>query len=143
VVNGSAGFGQLVVVGGDDSTFAGGEILARLEREGAHVADGAGGAIVERCAVGVGGVFDNGEVVLFGNRHDRVHVGDLPGEMDGDDGAGAGGNGRFDRARVDVEGFEVDVGEDRDGVGFDDGGRGGEKGVGRNDHFVLRANSGG
>src|SRR6266550_5954717 len=85
VVDGSAGFGQVVVVGGDDSTFAGGEILARLEREGAHVADGAGGAIVERCAVGVGGVFDDREIVLVSTRHDGVHVGDLPGEVDGDD----------------------------------------------------------
>src|SRR5438445_6311099 len=89
VVDGAAGFGQLLVVGGNDSAFAGGEVFAGLEGERAYVADGPGEATFERSAVSVGGVFDDGQAVLFGDGYDRIHVGHLPGEVDGDDGFGA------------------------------------------------------
>src|SRR5437867_149076 len=143
VVDGAAGFGQIIIAGGDDSAFAGGEIFARLKGEGAQIADGAGGAVVVARAMGVGGVFDDSQLVLLGDRHDRIHVGDLAGEMDGNDGAGATCDSGLDGARIDVEGFNVDVREDGDGVGFDDGGGGREKGVGRDDHLILGADSGG
>ena len=45
--------------------------------------------------------------------------------------------------RIEVEGLQVNVREDRDGVGLDHRGGGGQEGVRRDDDLLLRANAGG
>lgn len=89
------------------------------------------------------GVLDDHELVFPGDRHDGVHVGRLAGEVHRDDGPRARRDHRFDSPRVEVEGVEVDVGEDRDGVGFDDCGSRCIEGVRRDDDLILTADPGG
>ena len=101
------------------------------------------GPLPIRRAVGVRGVFDQrraGERPAM--RHDRVHVGRLPGEMDRDDGPGARRDRGLDRAGIEVEGIQIDVGEHRHRVGLDDRRCGGQKRVRRNDHLVFGLNAG-
>ena len=43
VAQAAAAFGQLVVVGDDHAAFAGGDVLVRVEAEGADVAEAAAG----------------------------------------------------------------------------------------------------
>src|SRR5205085_4401508 len=116
----------VVVVGGQQPTFAGGDVLGGVEGERPDP-EAAGPATVERGAVGLGGVLDHGRSVRVGQDHEGRHVGHQAVEVDGDDGgrvlAGHGGDG------VGVDG-EVggDVGEAhrRPGAerGIDGGGEG-------------------
>ena len=99
VVDRAAGLGQRVVGRGDDAAFAAGEVLAGLEGERTQVADGAGGPLPVKRAVGVGGIFDHHQVVRSGDGHDGVHVRGLAGQVDRDDGARARRDGGFDGLR--------------------------------------------
>ena len=74
-------------VGGDEACVAeGGEVFGGVEAEGGGVAERAYGAIVPRGAEGLGGVFDELEIVGFGEGGEGVHVRALAVEMDRHDG---------------------------------------------------------
>src|SRR6266850_322245 len=118
VMNGTAGLSQRIVVGRDDAAFAGGEVFARLKGERCHVSERTGGTLVITCAVRVRGVFDNDQFALFRDRHDRIHVGRLPGEMNGNDRPGSRLDGGLDGFWIQIKGVQVNVGKDRNRVGF-------------------------
>ena len=87
-----ARLGELVVVGGDGARLAAGaEVLRGVEAERGGAAHGAGPApralpLREVLGpVGLAGVLDDRELVLRCQLEDRIHVGHLPVEMDGDD----------------------------------------------------------
>ena len=100
-------------------------------------------------AEGLGGVFDELEIVFAGDGGEGVHVGALAEEVDGEDGgvleAGWEGFGEdfLDGLGVEVEGGEVDVGEDGMGSGAEDGGGGGEEAEGGGNDGVAGADAGG
>ena len=103
-----------IVVGDNQATFAGGHVLALL---GAEAADGAEGADVLAVGLGVEGlsaVFNDRQVVLAGQFHDRGHFAGVAEQVRDHDGFGFGADGSFDRLRSDVEGDGIDFGEDRD-----------------------------
>ena len=56
----------------------------------------------------------------------RRHVGQLPEEVDRDDGAGPSGDPFGDTGRIEVEGGGIDIGEDGDRSLVDDGVRRGD-----------------
>ena len=84
---------EVSVVGEEHAAFAGVEVLAGLEAEAADVANGPEAAVSPRCAVGVGGVLDDAQVVLLGDREHGVHVAGQAAEVDDENGAGLVGDG--------------------------------------------------
>ena len=68
---------------------------------------------------------------------DGAHVAWVAVEVDGEDGAGAGGDAALDVGGISVEGLRVPVGEDRDGVVEDDTEDGADVGGGGGDDFVA------
>ena len=73
--------------GGDEAGVAhGAEIFCGVEAEGCGVAEGAGGGAVPGGSEGLGGVFDEEEVVVLFQGGECVPVGALAVEVDGEDG---------------------------------------------------------
>jgi len=129
--------GKLVVIGGDHSAFARGEVLRGVEGEGGGGANRTDALAAVLRRQGMGGVFDDAEPVLGGHLHDRAHVARVPGDVDGEDGSGARGHrGRHGR-RIDVQGARVHVDEHGCGPEVQDHLSGGHEGIGRGDHLVA------
>ena len=126
------------VGGGDHAALAAGHVLRRVEGKGSEAAEGADRRPVQGRAVGLGGVLENHESVLSGNRLERVHGRGVAVKMDGHDGARARGDRGFDGGRGEREGERVNVGEDggraRDGHRV----RCGREGEGGDDDLVAR-----
>jgi hypothetical protein len=141
VLDRPGGGGQRLVVGRDDASFAGRQVLARLERERRQLPKGADGAGTVRRAMGMRRVFDQHEAVSIGEALESVHVGRLPGEMNRDDRPRARRDRRLDGLRIEGEGVEIDVGKNRYGVRFDDRRRSRQKRVRRHDDLIFRLDS--
>ncbi len=139
VVEGEGAFGKGGVGGEKGAAFAGVEIFGGLEGEAAEGAEGADVFGIPLGEVGLGGVFDEGELVFFGEGEDLAEFADAAGHVDHDDGAGARGDLLFDGGGVDLEGLGIDVGKDGDGMEAEDGVDGGDEGIGRDDDFVAGA----
>ena len=92
---------------------------------------------------GVGGVFDHGQVVPCCKRIDRIHFGGQAGDVDGDDGAGALGDGSLDQVRAQVQAAVIDVHQHGFGVEVADDLGGGGEGVGGRDDLIALTQAGG
>ncbi len=64
----------------------------------------------------LGCIFDQANVVLLRQCGQAVEVGRSPGDMHGDHGAGALGNGGFDGIWVDIVAARFDIDKDRYGA---------------------------
>lgn len=117
---------------------AGGEVLGLVKAEAADVADGAEGLAFVRGGQGGSGVFDDGQVVLFGQAHDGVHVACYASVMDRDDHARFGGDGGFDLGVIHVHASLFDVDHDRRGTPENKSVDCGDEGEARHDYFVAR-----
>ncbi len=91
--------------------------------------------------MGLGGVFDDGEIMAAGDGEDGVHVGGLAVQMNGEDGAGARGDGGFQLSGVQVVGAGIDVDVNGRGAGVADGGDGGVESVGDGDDLIAGADA--
>ena len=135
---------NFIVIGEDEATVAGGtEVFGYVEADSGGDAEVAG---VDAVLAGVdylGGVFEDDEIVFFGDLVDGGHVGELAEEVDGEDRFGFGGDGGFDEGGVDVEGGGVDVDHDRDGAEMGDDLDGGDEREGGGDDFVAGLEAGG
>ena len=86
-------------------------------------------------------VFDDEEIVLFGERHHRIHVRRLTEEMHGDDGL------RFRRdlgrglLRINVEANRAGIHKHRSGSHAGDAAGSGKKGERGHQHFIARTNA--
>src|SRR5439155_22611768 len=85
-------FSQSRVVGHTDATFPGVDVFVVVETVDADVCDGAGIAAPVAGCRRLGAVFDNLEVVLTRDGHDRVHLGSVPKDVRYHDRTGAGGD---------------------------------------------------
>ncbi len=92
-------------------------------------------------AGGLRGIFDDAEVVSLGEREDIAHRRGFPIEMDGDDGAGAGGDAPLGIGRVHVKAVGKGIHEDRSGAHVANAGGGRGIGEGGNEHFVAGADA--
>lgn len=115
------------------------EVFGWEERVAAEVAHAAAGLAVVGCADGLSGVFDDVELVLFGESEDGVHVGALAEEVDWDDGFGARGDFVFGVFDIEVEGDRAGVDEHGSSAGAGDAACGGEEGEGRHEDFIAWA----
>ena len=133
-------FDEFFVVRRDGAAVAvGAEVFRRVETEGRGEAESAREFAAVGRAVRLRRVFEDEEVAARGDFVDAADVGGLAVEVDGDDGARARRDGRFERGGVERERVGVYVGEDGDGARVEDGERGVGGGQRRGDDFVARA----
>src|SRR5208283_3285401 len=125
-------------IGNEGATVAkGAEIFLDDEAGANRVAEF---ALLEAAAVsvdGLGVIFNDPELVLFGDGADGLHVGAMAVEMHGNDADGARRDGGFDLRGIDIVGDRVGIDEHSFAAGNPDGFGGGEKSVGGGDHFVA------
>src|SRR5450759_1118280 len=81
--------------------------------------------IFSKQAVGI--VLNNGNGAAGGACQDGIHLAADPGVMDGQNGAGAGGDGAFQQAFVQVQGIGADIYKYRAGAADDKGINGGSE----------------
>jgi len=134
--------------GGDEAGVAhGAEIFCGVEAEGGSVAESSGGDVVPGGSEGLGGVFDEYEVVVLLEGGERVPVGALAVEMDGEDGFDIscfGSAQEFsDSLGRKIEGGGVDISEKWCGAATEDGADGGEEAERSGDDGVAGADVGG
>src|SRR5262245_32144177 len=87
----------------------GAEVLARIKRKGRRRPERAHETALVGCKMRLRAVFYHPEAMPLGDGHDRVHVGGLPIEVDGDDAHGPGCDFRLELRRVDRESHWVDI----------------------------------
>ena len=114
------------------------KVLAGIEAESGHEAEGACDLAVVFRAVGLGRVFDQGDIVFLTNRKQRVHIAGVAVEMNRHEGFGARGDGLFDALGVDAAGLVVDININRTGTDVGNGPACGNKGLGRGNNFIAR-----
>jgi hypothetical protein len=136
--------GDVRAVGGDHPALARGHVLRRVKREGAHVADGADWRALERRAVGLRRVLDEGYVVGVGDVGEVVHGRGESVEVNRDDGVDVAvefPDSVLDAVGVEVERLGIDVGEGGDAARHADGVRGGDERERRRDDVTARADA--
>ena len=115
---------------------AGAEVLAGIEAEAAHFAEGPGPHAAAFGAMGLRRVLDDGEPVPPRDLRDRVHVGEPAVQVHGKEGPRPRRDRRLDRGRVHRPGHRIDVHEDRGRPGVDDRGHRRDEGRRHGDHLV-------
>ena len=133
---------QLFVVGGDHAAFAaGGHDFVLAERPSADMADRADGFAFVFRTVRLGAVFDNPQVMFFGQSHDVVHFGRHTGKVNHDDGFGVWRQSGFDGFGADVLAVQIDIGENRIGAGGHDAGCGSQESARSDNHIIALADA--
>ena len=131
-----------VIVGQKRAALTGGDGLVILEREAATVAEGADELALIRRAAGLGTVLDDAQIMLLRDGHDGIHIARDAAHMDTDDALGCRGDLLFNVGRIDRQRF-VDLGDDGDCFGADNGRAGGEEGIAGHDALVAGADAAG
>ena len=125
---------DLGVVGRDHAALAGGDVLRGVEREARRLGERPDLATAVRALDGVRRVLDHRQPEL----RDRVEVGRLAGEVDGQDRLRPRPDESSDLLGIDVEVRVANVREDRRGAGVDDDVRRRGPRDRRRDHLVAR-----
>jgi len=135
-------FVETSIVGDQESAFAASDDLVGGDGEAADVSPGADEASLDGGGTGLCTVLDDHEAVLSCDLHDGGHVADGAEDVGGGDGDGARGDQGGDLLRVHGEGL-IDVAEDGDALGGDDGSSGGDEADGGDDDLGPRSDTGG
>jgi hypothetical protein len=134
--------GLIVAVRDDDTPLAAGaEIFAGIEAEAAGCADAAGARPFVLRSVRLAGVLDDRYPMMVGNRLDRVHIGHLTVEMDGNNGLGSGCNLCLELSRIHRERHRLDIDEYRSCTCVADRRHGRDEGEWHRDDFVAGADA--
>ena len=134
--------GEGGIVGDCAAAFAAGaKVLAWVEAEAADRANRACAPALPGRAMRLGGVLDDLQAMLRGDRHDGVHVGHATVQVDGDNGLGARRDRALDGRRVDVPGERIGIDQHWRRAGVADGRDRGDEGHGGRDHLVARADA--
>jgi len=131
---------DFVVVGKNHSAIAGGtEIFGDVEANSGGFAEVAGvNAFVVAVDV-LGGIFENDEVVFFGDCLNGFNIDHLSEEVDGHDRLGFLSDGGFDLGGIDAHRFAVDIDEDGGCAELGNDFNGCDEGEGGGDDFITRA----
>ena len=127
---------QLLIVGDDHAAVAAGDGLVLVEAVDAGRPDPADPLPLVRRTERLGAVLDERDAVAIGDVLELVEPRRRAEHVDDEDGLGPGRDARLHIGRIEVERV-VDLGQDRDATGIDDGGdRGDERETG-DDHLVA------
>jgi len=99
------GFMPFFIISGQHPPFACGDIFGSVKRKCGEIADTANFFAVIPGFGGVGGVFNDGKPVFFGNFSDGVHICRFAVKMDRDNGFGFFSDGFFDSGRIYIPSF--------------------------------------
>ena len=138
VVEGMAAFPQFFVVADHRAALAGVEVLGCLEAEAAGLSVRAHLAAAPFRQVRLAGVLEHRDLVLRGDREDRVEIADAAPEVHRDDRLGRRRDRRFELARVHLHRLAVGIDEDRQRVLPQHHVHRRDERVRRHDHFVAR-----
>jgi len=130
------------VIDQQGAAFAGDDVLGFMERVASKIADGSQRSPFVGGHHPLGCVFDHQQVVVAGDRHDRVHLAGHTGVMDRHDRLGAGCDRCLDQLFVDVEGVFADINENRHPPTEHEGIGRGYKGVRGHDDLIPRLDVG-
>lgn len=137
-VGGEAKFsGEGGVVGDDDTAVAATDVFEFVETVAAAETEMADGFAVIGGAVGLGAVFDDGDVFLLGDLLERIEIAGVAGKVHGDDGAGFFGDVFEYGFGEEICGMEVQVGEDGNGALVENRDDGAHVGDGWDDDFIA------
>jgi hypothetical protein len=123
------------------ASLAGGEQLVLVHAEDPDVAEAAGPGVVPSGTVGLGGVLDEWQAVPGSDLPQFVHLRHGRVEVHREERRRPRGDGRLDRPVVHAERVRVDVDEDREGAGPDDGRRARHPGQAGDDDLVTRSDA--
>lgn len=112
-----------------------------VEAEAAGCADTAGARTFVLRSVRLAGVLDDRYPVVVSNRFDRVHIGHLTVEMDGNNGLGSGCNLCFELRRIHRERHRLDIDEYRSCTCVADRRYGCDEGKWHGDDFIAVAHA--
>ena len=130
------------VVGQQRAAFAAGaEVFAGIKTEAGNFAERADDFALVFCAVRLGGVFDERQLVFAANRQDRIEVERMAVEMHRHDGLGARRDGAFDQLGVEIEDGVVNIHKDRFRADVGNRPARGDEREGRGDDLVARADA--
>lgn len=130
------------VVDQQGAAFAGDDVLGFMERVAAQISNRSQRTPFVGSHHPLGRVFDHQQVMVAGDRHDRVHLASHTGVVDRHDRLGAGGDRRLNQPFIDVEGVFADVNEDRHPSTKHEGVGRGHKGIGGHDDLIPRLDVG-
>ena len=123
------------VVRADEAAVAAADVFELVEGIAGEITEESDGFAAVGRAPGLGAVFDDEQVMLAREGHDRVHVGRVAGEMDDHDRLGFRREAAADVGGVEIVGVRVDVGEDGHELLVEDADDGAHVGDGRGDDF--------
>ena len=104
--------GQGGIVRGHGATFAGRQVLHRMEAEDGHVADAADGPPPVLRPQSMAAILDDDEPMASRKLHQGVQISGMPGVVHGQEGSRPGRDAAGGFAGVDVEGVGKNVGEE-------------------------------
>ncbi len=134
--------GFLGIVQHQATALGRGDVLVRLEAERHEVTGCTDTFAIPAGTQGLGGVFDDTQVVLVGQCIQHRHIQGQAGQVDRDDRLGTWGDRCFYLGQVDVAGDRVDIGKYRRGAHFQNDVGGGDPRDRGGDDFVTRADPG-
>ena len=83
-------------------------------------------------------ILDHGEIMLFGNLVQPIHIDGVPEQMHRNDGARARRDQALNQVKIEVPGLPFGIDRHRDGVGVDDRKRGCDIGARAEQDFIAR-----
>ena len=132
--------GQAAVAADHGPAITGGpQVLGGEKAEAAGIPPASHRAPGPASAAGLGAIFDHPQAMAQGDGVDALHVHRPAKEMDRQQGAGGGGDGRLDAIEIEQIAGWIHVHEHRRGPHGADGLGGGEKAERGGDHLVSRA----
>ncbi len=91
--------------------------------------------------MGVGTIFNDHQVIPFGDRHDGVHIGHLRSQVNDDDGFRLGCDGRLNRLRSNAVAIWVNIDDDGNCPGRQGSSSGRLESTGRDDDLIPPADA--
>ena len=127
---------DVVAVGNKYAAFATAKVLVLVKREGPAVTNRTDFPPFVKRPMGLAGILDDPQVVLPGDRHDRVHIAGNPPVMDHEYCLGPVGDRGFDLGWIEMHGIPVDIHENWNDHVVKDAGRGGGPAQRRGDDLI-------
>jgi hypothetical protein len=129
---------RYVIVCENGASLAGVEILARLKTETSRLAVGSDFASAPLGQVRLARVFDDRHPATSAGVEDGVEIGGRAAQVDGQDHLCVAGDGTLDFVRVDLEGVDIGIDENRQRTHQQNGVDRGDERIGGNDDLVAR-----
>src|ERR1700728_3064930 len=134
-------FHILKIVGDDGAAFSRRNQLTRLKAERAEIANGASAFPLPHAAMRMRAIFNNFQIMFFGDAHDFVDIGEAHTEVDGENSFSLRSDRFLNQLRIQTISIGIDVHEDWNCVHQENGADRPFPGVSGDDNFVSGLNA--